>query len=305
MASGISRRAWLGVAAAGLAWPGRSWAADRDDAAEVEARARAVGLGKFGRAESEHYLGIGNAPKAFRDDVVAACESMAEEFVKHYRAKGFAVTLPEGRMTVVVLADAASYAKFVGQNGGLAVGGQYDPATNRLVIFDYRSSQGELAAKAKVINSFTLSHEANHQLTFNTGLLNRAGDVPACISEGLATYGETWLWETRGRDMIGTVNRKRLAGLANAPWIRMVDLFAKDDLLETEATRNAAYAQSWVLVHAHMKDKDRLPKFRAYLAAIKGRRDASHRLDDASQHLGDLDKLDKVLRGWAKSPKGR
>lgn len=303
MASGISRREWLGVAAAGLAWPGRSWAEDRDDAAEVEARARAVGLGRFGRAESTHYLGIGNAPKAFLDRVVAACESMAEEFLRHYRAKEFAVTLPEGLMTVVILADADSYAKFVGAQGGLAVGGQYEPATNRLVIFDYRSLQGELAANAERINSFTLSHEANHQLTFNTGLLDRAGDVPACISEGLATYGETW--RPNEKDSIGRVNHPRLTGLKGASWIRMADLFAKDDLLEDAMTRNAAYAQSWVLVHAHMKDKDRLPKFRAYLAAIKGRRDASHRLDDARQHLGDLDKLDKVLRGWAKSPKGR
>ena len=36
----------------------------------------------------------------------------------------------------------------------------------------------------------TLSHEATHQLTFNTGLLNRKGDVPMCIAEGLAVYGE-------------------------------------------------------------------------------------------------------------------
>ena len=44
----------------------------------------------------------------------------------------------------------------------------------------------------------TLVHEATHQLSFNTGLLNREGDTPLCIVEGLGTYGES-------RDSIGTV----------------------------------------------------------------------------------------------------
>ncbi|HEY2154285.1 MAG TPA: hypothetical protein VGH33_01555, partial [Isosphaeraceae bacterium] len=101
----IDRRAWLRLATAGLAWPAIARAAD--EAAAIEAKARSVGLGKLGRSESEHYLAIGNAPEGFRDDVVAACESMAGEFLKHFREKGFkSLELPPGRMTVVVLADA-------------------------------------------------------------------------------------------------------------------------------------------------------------------------------------------------------
>lgn len=297
----IGRRGWMKAAAAGVAWP--AWARG-DGAEEVQARAEAVGLGKLGRSEAPHYVAIGNARKEFRDAVVAACEAMAEEFVRHFKAKGFEVAPPSGRMIVVVLADAKSYARFVGESGGLAVGGQYEPATNRLVIFDYRSSQEELAANAERINSFTLGHETNHQLSFNVGLLNRAGDVPLCISEGLATYGETW--RPGERDSIGRVNHPRLKGLEGAtPWIRMARLFAEDHLLDDAATRDAAYAQSWVLIHAHMKDPARLPKLRAYLGAIRGRKDASHRLDDAREHLGDLDKLDLTLRKWAKAPKGR
>jgi hypothetical protein len=299
----IDRRAWLRLAAAGLAWPAISSAAD--DASDIESKARSVGLGKLGRSESEHYLAIGNAPEGFRDVVVAACESMAAEFVKHFREKGFKpLDLPPGRMTVVVLADAASYAKFAGGGEGLSVGGHYEPGTNRLVIFDYRASRGELAANAERINSFTLSHETNHQLDFNTGLLDRAGDVPLCISEGLASYGETW--RLKPAVPIGRVNRPRLAGLSDkTPWIRLEQLLTEDNLLDDETRRDAAYAQSWLLIHSHMKDPPRLPRLRAYLAAIKPRRDPSHRLDDAREHLGDLDALDKYLRRYTRAPKGQ
>jgi hypothetical protein len=298
----LHRRSWFRLAGAALAWPIVARAGD--DAAEVEARARAAGLGKFGRAESEHYHILGNAPEGFRDEVAGACEAMAGEFLRHFREKGFKpLELPPGRMTVVVLADAASYAKFSGEDSGLAIGGHYDPATNRLVIFDYRASGDDLAVAGGRINSFTLSHEANHQLDFNAGLLDREGDAPRSVVEGLAAYGETWRPKTK--DAMGRVNRPRLKGLeGSTPWIRMAQLLVEDDLLLDEKTRGQAYAQSWVLIHAHMKDPARLPKFRAYLAAIKTRRDPSHRLDDARAHLGDLDALDVHLRKYAKNPKG-
>ena len=57
----IDRRAWLRLTAAGLAWP--TFARAADEAADIEAKGRSVGLGKFGRSESEHYLAIGNADR--------------------------------------------------------------------------------------------------------------------------------------------------------------------------------------------------------------------------------------------------
>ncbi len=52
-----------------------------------------------------------------------------------------------------------------------------------------RSNDGGRNASTRV-NTFTLVHEAIHQLTYNTGLLDRQADVPVAISEGLATFGE-------------------------------------------------------------------------------------------------------------------
>ena len=47
-----------------------------------------------------------------------------------------------------------------------------------------------MAPRASHRNMETLAHEGTHQLSFNTGLLSREGDMPLCIVEGLGTYGE-------------------------------------------------------------------------------------------------------------------
>jgi hypothetical protein len=136
-------------------------------------------------------------------------------------------------------------------------------------------------------------------LTFNTGLLNRLGDVPLCLSEGLATYCE--LWRPGDRPPLGTINRPRLRAIAeardpSAAWIPAAKLLSDDETLRAEPTRQQAYAQSWLLVHAFLTSRASLPAFRAYLDALRGRRDSRSRLDDATTHLGDLDRLDRMLQ---------
>ena len=42
------------------------------------------------------------------------------------------------------------------------------------------------------VNLLALVHETTHLLCFNTGLLSRKANVPAWVSEGLATYVEIW-----------------------------------------------------------------------------------------------------------------
>jgi hypothetical protein len=308
---GIDRRNWLRAAAGALIFPGLvvARAGDPDEAAEVEAQAKKVGLDGFGRDQTEHYLGLGNASPTFRREAIQACELIAEAFLKHFREKGFPdMTLPKQRMTVVVLANAKAYAAYSGFKPDAAIGGHYELDTNRLVMFDFRSGDVPLNAAAQRINSMVLTHETTHQLTFNTGLLNRKGDAPLCVIEGMATYGEVWRPNKRGE--IGQVNFDRLKGLElvrkqGATWIPLDKLLVKDDLLEDLKTRDVAYAESWLLIHHCMKSPGLMPKFQAYLAAIKPRSDASHRLEDARAHLGDLKKLDDEVRRYRTKPIGR
>ena len=89
------------------------------------------------------------------------------------------------------------------------------------------------------------------------------------------------------------MHRSLLAFLLGAACLALLD---RDETLRAEPTRQQAYAQSWLLVHAFLSSRASLPAFRAYLDAVRGRRDPGFRLDDASAHLGDLDRLDRNLQ---------
>ena len=302
-----TRRRWLnsalllgGLASLGRRSPG---AVDPpDEEARVQERAKKAGIGPFRSSVTEHYLGIGDAPDAYRDDALGICEALATAFRKYFEGKGFNVTFPPGRLTVVTLKDADSYAAFLGEKPGEAVGGHYDLETNRLVIFDFRPGGAQAAGVSlERINTFTLIHEATHQLTFNTGLLDRRGDVPVALSEGLAEYGE--LWRPVPRAVLGAINAPRLKVLhdqATRPvvWIPLDRLLTEDGLFQGEHEQ-LAYAEAWVLVHYLIRNTAKLPRFRAYLEAIRPRRDPSRRLDDAESQLGDLDRLNLELRRHA------
>jgi hypothetical protein len=179
--------------------------------------------------------------------------------------------------------------------------GNYSRMTNMLYVFDWRMVPMEPRSSHR--NSETLAHEGVHQLTYNTGLLDRAGDAPLCIVEGLGMYGESR--QVQGPSDLGRINLRRLEDLARTQrmisWIPVRDLLSDDTILQAgQAIRVLlAYAQSWLLVHFLMKEPEHLPRFRDYIKVIQSRTKADHRLDDAQAKLGDLDVLDRDLRLYA------
>ena len=117
------------------------------------------------------------------------------------------------------------------------------------------------------MNLFTLVHETAHQLSFNTGMLNRQADLPVCVSEGLATYVE--LWRPGVKNAIGGVNRPRMEDLRKSDdWIPIGDLLA-DDTAFGEKTEHLAYAESWLLVHYLLRSRSRQPRFRQFVAEVQ------------------------------------
>ena len=230
--------------------------------------------------------------------------ALATAFQKHFRGKGFDVTLPEHRLTVVTLAGPDSYAAFLGEDPGQVVGGHYDLDTNRLVIFDFRPDAANLAADPERINTLTLIHEATHQLTFNTGLLNRLGDVPLCLSEGLATYGE--VWRPGGRPPAGGDQHAEAPGARRRPATRRgLDSRWTDCSPTTRRSaprptrhRPTRRAGSWSTPCS--------PIARAFPASAPTSTPSGavaiprSRLDDATTHLGNLDRLDRTLQQAAR-----
>jgi Protein of unknown function (DUF1570) len=306
--AGSTRREWMvGALLGGIGLDARGGEPAGDDTtheeAAVQARARRSGLRPFRSTVTEHYLGIGDSPDAHRERALQISKLLAATYRKHFHEKGFAVEFPEYRLTVVTLKDKASYERFVGETPGENDGGHFNLDTNRLVVFDFRPAPGDEnpIANAERVNTFTLIHEGLHQLTYNTGLLNLRGDVPVAISEGLATYGE--LWRPGGRLAFGSVNGFRLNVLKARDdllevWLPVAKLLADDAVLHGAGTEQLAYAQSWLLVHYLMRP-GQVRKFRAYLDAIRERRDPAERFQDATGHLGDLDRLDRVLKKYA------
>jgi hypothetical protein len=305
---GLSRRRWLKGAVLvypGLALPAWGQAPSRssDDASEqviidrVQETAQKAGLGPLSHKTSEHFLGLGDASPRFQSQaLLQVCEPLSKAFLAHFGQRGFPVALPRRRMTVVTLKDDASYRAYIGQNPGEAVGGHYDVETDQLVVFDFGVGQDQA-------NLFTLVHETTHMLSFNTGLLSRQADVPACISEGLATYVERW--RPGDRRGIGATNTPRLqvlidAGADEVPWIPLTRLVADDGLFDKSETAQLAYAESWLLVHRLMTPAWR-PKFQAYLAGLPKAGAAQQvRVEHAEARLGSLRALDHEIKRHAK-----
>ncbi|WP_435016970.1 DUF1570 domain-containing protein [Tundrisphaera sp. TA3] len=289
----IGRRALLrGSIALALA-PARVRAAAELD--RIREAGKAAGLEPFQAVETEAFQGIGDAPKAFMVEALGLCETLAADYRKHFERKGFALTRPAAKLRVILLSSPRAYAAFEKQHDlEKAVGGHYDLTANQQVTFDSRSGGPDATPNALRINTFTLVHETVHQLTFNTGVLDRSHDTPVAISESLATYAETWGPRRTGE--IGRTNRLRLDGRRGDRWIPLERLLTEDALFEDEATQLTAYVEAWLLGYYFLKDLGRTPKFRSYLAAVRENPDPGRRIAIASEHLGDLARLDRLLQ---------
>lgn len=242
------------------------------------------------------YEVVGDAPESFLRQVLQLCEALGRDYLDHFTKRGFAVRKPTERLTVVALSGPDAFAAYLGTTADEAVGGQYDLATNHLVIFDNRRriDAGPLVARA---NTVSLMHEGMHQLTYNTGLLRRGASIPLAINEGLGTYAETR--RPDGRTTIGRANVPRLEQLVEVrrgrqPWISTQDLLDDDRSFENPEVVQQAYAQAWLLVFHLLQDDRRAGRFREYLERLNG--EAIVHAEPATAVLGDLDGLDRELK---------
>jgi hypothetical protein len=311
----VDRRGWLRVAAGAAAGLGGlvgctipALAADdpgskaKGEASEelrrAEARATQVTNRPLRRFDSAHYQAVGDASEAFIKLTLSDCEQIAIDYQNHFRAKGFDVRLPDRRLTVIVFVDERPFLKFA-ENLPRGTVGFYSQPQNWLALFDFRNVPMNRFGSGQT-NMETVSHESTHQLTFNTGLLDRRGDGPRCIVEGIGMYCERR--KLTGPSEPGQVNLRRLEELAHlqrrTKWIAVADLLADDRAwYGNDSDRmTLGYAESWLLVYHLMTNPQRLPQFRAYLEFLRGRKDKNHRLDDAKAHFGDLERLDQELR---------
>jgi len=285
------------------------------------------------RLDSKHFMAISNAADEETEHRLYNCETIHALFYEHFRGKGFSVREPGVRMMVAVFDSQAGFEAYLGQAMPVAVTGLYHKPSNRLVVYDYGQNRAFLAAKAQGdkitkqmpytlarqsvvadfsrqardrrsdVNVGTIMHEVAHQLSFNGGMLNREGDVPVWLAEGLACYCEAT--EAGNWQGIGKPNAQRTQALAaqlraKAGFLPLRALLASDDWLRRATSTPQVilgYAQSWALFRMLIEEHPRA--LRQYLALIYPRQTPDHRLTDFAQVFGaDLAGFEKRYQAY-------
>ena len=103
--------AWVGATCRAQE-PGQAESKEDQELRAVEAIAAKEGLRSFGVTRTAHYLGIGDASDVIRLLALRDCESVAADYLDFYQRQGFKVTMPAGRLTVIILTDGRSCAAF-------------------------------------------------------------------------------------------------------------------------------------------------------------------------------------------------
>ncbi|WP_169979181.1 DUF1570 domain-containing protein [Tautonia rosea] len=271
---------------------------EQDRLEKLRERAADAGLPELQLHEGERYVALGSAPDDFMQGALKLCEGLADDFLDHFHARQFKVEAPTDRMTIVALAHHDQFRRFLGTDLPTDVTGIYEIISNYLALYDGRSGS-PAGLQAERANSITLFHEATHQLTFNSGLLDRHAEIPLAFLEGLAMYGE--VRRPDGKTRIGAVNRERLGVLVGelqrgGSLFPMSDLISSDDLFAQESTVQMAYAQSWLMIYGLMREKRVAERLRTYLEELRLPQPSRPRLEVAKECLGDLEQLDAYFR---------
>ncbi len=282
---------------------------------------------------SEHFVAMANAPEGLVEQRLDNCETIHSLFFDHFRRRGFAVREPAARMMVMVFDTQAGMEAYLGRPLSPAITGLYHLASNRLLVYDYASNKAFRAMKKQSdslvkkagsdlererlitlvgrhfhdrqndVNISTMMHETAHQLSFNCGLLNRKGDAPAWVVEGLACYCEPTLkgsWQGLGAPNPQRVGALKAVVNRRGKFIPLRALVASDDWLRKATRTNdvlLGYSQSWALFRMLMDERP--GQLRRYLRTIYTRRTPKHRLADFAACFGrDLAALERRYQAY-------
>jgi len=172
-----------------------------------------------------------------------------------------------------------------------------DPATEASLAEPQSSQWLAVALKTDAQLCAQITHEAGHQLAFNSGLQARGVMYPIWASEGLATNFEL---DANGRLGTQASNPLRLRHLVRSiennqllplkQWVNFTRL-----PLNNPKQINAIYAQSWAFFRfLHIHRRTELMTYLTLMANQNpGRRSDDALMSDFVGVFGDLDKLEK------------
>ncbi len=274
-------------------------------------------LAPLQRFESTYFSCWSNANDIFTIRRLQNCDILYRLFYSHFRQRGFSLSQPPRKLRVVMFNSTLGFEAFIGEPMPPTITGIYHPKKNTLVLYDLHQNKllaglnKEALKRMKRIrrdrekiqfvrriqritgqlgddnNLSTAMHEAAHHVSFNCGMLNRNGDVPIWLAEGLACYCEST--DTGGWQGIGAPNTERVRALqrvvdGNGKWIQLRELIGSDAWRLDRRTITLGYSQSWALFYMLMKKQPH--NMRKYLKRIYNRRSNRSRISDFAACFG-------------------
>ncbi len=293
----MRRRGFLALTAGWTLLPARLGEAAepevRDEAPEVMTSIgeslKAAGVGPVRGLATRYYMSAGDIDAFDRRRIGLYCDGMLTRARALFATAGIPLKQPESRFNFVAVSDPAAFQRLATAREANSAHGFYDYHLKAVFFTPMMNEETGLPDWEQTMP--IVAHEAMHQITWSLGPLDPSSDVPSCISEGMAALAEDAT--NHSPTLSGGVPRTRridVEAIRGSP-SSMEEMFASDKAFFAPTGLAHRYAQSWLLVRMLMTAKDLLPGFRAYLKAIAARTDHEHRLDDARQHLGDLDDL--------------
>lgn len=201
-------------------------------------------------------------------------EQLYRSFQNYFRVRGFRLSRPQFPLVAVIFSSEREYAQYVRESGETLQPntlGHYDPATNRVLMYDrVTTSDRDWGTTAN-----TIVHEATHQTAYNVGIHSRAAENPTWVVEGLATMFEArGVYQSEASDTVRQrINHGRLDDFRYYHDGRkhknvIAQLVASDKAFDKSTER--AYADAWALTFFLSETRPR--EYEQYLQLIAARK---------------------------------
>lgn len=198
---------------------------------------------------------------------------------------------PANRLTVYIVRNIDVVRRLLGSSGR-AAGFYTGRAEGSVAVVPLRTGDG---GRFGLDPDTVLFHEYAHHLM----MLNYPLAFPAWYAEGFAEFNSTAKFESDGSVGLGLAAMHRAESLYrdNPLTIEMM-LSGKTDKFTPDQTE-ALYSRGWLLTHYLSFDSERKGQVQAYLAGLNSGRSG---VEAAKAAFGDLGKLERELRRYARSP---
>ena len=206
-------------------------------------------------------------------DLSQLLEVLYARYLEASRAAGFRPRVPAGPLPWLCLSDPLAFAPYAGpREGGMPADDQsyYSACTNTVALLcaaEGGAGQGTTGRSLVGFETWRISHEVAHQMSFNTGLQTRGVLYPVWVSEGLATQFETHDPREGGFAGANPARQRRLAAAFRQGRLRPLgEMVVLTDPPTDHEARLDVYAQSWGLVQFLSQREPRA--FRRYLYTL-------------------------------------